>query len=698
MSVELQPLARFDQAKAKRRIICRDLRASNKAALSSYLENVNIKVLVESNGSCEEKLETLENVIKVGLAVIMPLKARTVVLNEAPWVTTSLKSLIHRRQKALALGNMMDYRSLRNRINRDRKACRSKYYAAKVQHLKECKPSQWWKEVKRLSGFTPVSHPDPLTVLKHLVGEGGEQFKDSRCLANFINKAFLSQMSEFTPLSPLDPVHGYAHDQASAPPPVSDHSVFTKLHFLNPRKAPGPDGIPAWLLKENADILAAPVADILNASYQEGRLPYSWKRADIIPLNKQTPVSDVNKHLRPISLTPILSKVAEEYVVQDYIKPAVMQKIDPNQFGTVPNSSTTHALISMLDAWYRGTDGNGAIARAVLFDFKKAFDLIDHHILCEKLLYYDLPPWVIHWIKSFLTNRQQRVKLSQDCFSEWGPIPAGVPQGTKLGPWLFAIMINDIKVNGGAMLWKYVDDTTISEIIPRGQLGGIQAVVDDLSSQSQRERFKLNEAKCKELRISFAKNSQDNLDPIVVNNKNLEVIPTAKLLGLTISSNLKWNAHVSEIVSKAASRLFLLRQFKRACSEPNELLCFYRTCIRPVAEYACQAYHNSLPAYLSDDLERIQRRALRIIYPFCSYREALTLSGLTSLKSRRESLTTRLFKEILEDPNHNLHGLLPPMNETIRSLRQKRTFSIPRCKTKRYQSSFIIANALHCKL
>ena len=73
-----------------------------------------------------------------------------------------------------------------------------------------------------------------------------------------------------------------------------------------------------------------------------------------------------------------------------------------------------------------------------------------------------------------------------------------------------------------------------------------------------------------------------------------------------------------KIVSKAASRLFLLRQFKRACSEPNELLCFYRTCIRPVADYACQAYHNSLPAYLSDDLERIQCRALRIIYPFCS--------------------------------------------------------------------------------
>lgn len=126
------------------------------------------------------------------------------------------------------------------------------------------------------------------------------------------------------------------------------------MNFLNPRKAPGPDGIPAWLLKENADILAAPVTDILNASYQEGRPPNSWKRADINPLNKQTPVSDVNRHLRPISL----SKLAEKYDAQDYCKPAMMQKIDLNQFGTVPNSSTTHALISMLDAWYRGTDGN----------------------------------------------------------------------------------------------------------------------------------------------------------------------------------------------------------------------------------------------------------------------------------------------------------------------------------------------------
>ena len=58
-----------------------------------------------------------------------------------------------------------------------------------------------------------------------------------------------------------------------------------------------------------------------------------------------------------------------------------MEKIDDKQFGTIPNSSTTHALISMLHTWTKGTDGNGSTTRVVLFDFRKAFDLIDHCIL-----------------------------------------------------------------------------------------------------------------------------------------------------------------------------------------------------------------------------------------------------------------------------------------------------------------------------
>jgi hypothetical protein len=107
------------------------------------------------------------------------------------------------------------------------------------------------------------------------------------------------------------------------------------------------------------------------------------------------------------------------------------------QYGTVPRSSTTQALLSMLHFLNASTDGNGATTRVILFDYKKAFDLIGHRLLLNKLATYDIPQWTLEWITDFLTCRKQRVKLSVDCYSEWELIPAGVPQGTKLGPWLF---------------------------------------------------------------------------------------------------------------------------------------------------------------------------------------------------------------------------------------------------------------------
>ncbi len=82
--------------------------------------------------------------------------------------------------------------------------------------------------------------------------------------------------------------------------------------------------------------------------------------------------------------------------------------------------------------------------------------------------------------------------------------PAGVPQGTKMGPWLFVITINDLDVTD-TDLWKYVDDTTISEKVPKHEHCSIQTSVDELTRNSTADKFQLNQAKCKELRITFAR-------------------------------------------------------------------------------------------------------------------------------------------------------------------------------------------------
>ena len=128
-------------------------------------------------------------------------------------------------------------------------------------------------------------------------------------------------------------------------------------------------------------------------------------------------------------------------------------------------------------------------------------------------------------------------------------------------------------------------------------------------------------------RIDFSRNSNRSnmFVPIVVNGKELEIVSHAKIFRLTVSSDLKWTAHVKKIVSKATKRLYLVTQLRRAKVSTEDIMQIYCACIRSILEYASPLFHNSLPKYLSNEIQKVQKRFLRRIYPDLPYDEAIKI-------------------------------------------------------------------------
>ncbi|XP_068756572.1 uncharacterized protein [Montipora capricornis] len=164
-------------------------------------------------------------------------------------------------------------------------------------------------------------------------------------------------------------------------------------------------------------------------------------------------------------------------------------------------------------------------------------------------------------------------------------------------------MINDLDTN--AQQWNYVDDTTTSKVVVKGGVSHVQAIANRIIEWSRENRVQLN-AKSKEQRA---------FDPVIIEGKEVELVTSTKLLGLTIANNLTWNDHVTEITKKASKRLFSLTQLKRPGVPKQDLAMFYVSCMRSVTDYAAPVFFNGLPQYLKNELVRLEKRAISIITP-----------------------------------------------------------------------------------
>ena len=219
------------------------------------------------------------------------------------------------------------------------------------------------------------------------------------------------------------------------------------------------------------------------------------------------------------------------------------------------------------------------------------------------------------------------VELLHNCYNSTGARP-----GTLLGVILFVVHIDDLEFE--CQYSKYVDDTNIMHISSDPASATLQNNADTAHTWPGQNDMIINATKTKEQRIDFSK-SRGPFTRLYIGNSPIKVVSQSKILGVIISDDLKWNQHVEYITGKASQQLHLLVLCRQAGIPSNEMLLMYTTKIRPVLEYACAAWHPGLTQYLTDDIEWVQIRAMRIIVPGLSYGDALVCSQLPTLKARR---------------------------------------------------------------
>lgn len=611
-----------------------------------------------------------------------PLRIFKLKNNDKPWITQYFKQLVARRDVAYKAGSVVLFKKLRNQINRVGKSLKSQYYLDRVQCLKADKPRNWWQHIKELSGAVDISNR---SVCFDNLSLNGERI-NPELLSDVINDFFVSVSGD---ISPVDSVTlSKLRDSLGVVPDcfiISEFSVYCALKHLKVNKSSCDELLSNRLLIDLADVLAAPICALINTSIRQGIVPSQWKIARVSPLPKLYPPLSVETDLRPISVTSGISKVAESFLCK-FFNNYFDNFIDANQFGCTSSRSTVHALIKLSDIIFRCSDNSKDFIRILFVDFSKAFDVVDHNVLLEKFLAYDFPAHIIAWSMSFLQERTQFVSIRNNN-SSCRVLRAGTPQGTRSGPNDFKLLINDLCFDIDYA--KYVDDTTAVSVSDDPNDNSLQSATDQLLVWCNVNGMKINTKKTKEMLIYFGRRfSGAEVPQLIINGELIERVVSFKLLGVLFSSDLSWGQHVSYMLNKVAKRYYIIFQLARIGIAQCEIILIYCAIVRSILEYACAVWHSGLTTAQSEDIERVQKRCLRIIYPELSYRVALFVSGLERLDVRRENTVHNLFKDI-QQPSHVLHNLLPQRPVHTFNTRDSYLYSLPATRTKRYSCSFI---------
>ena len=633
--------------------------------------------------SVQENFDLLTSFIQDSADKHIPSKTSRSV-SSIPWITPEIRRKIRRKNKTHAKAKKTGSSKLRSKfetLRREIKADVRKQHDLYVNNLVgdvKANPRDFYRYINSQKKDTQGIPP-----LKRKNGKGVAQSDLEK--AEEFNGQFTDVFSknEHTQVPLLDRSAPFMNDIA-----VSKEGVIKLLKGLNPSKALGPDELHPRVLKELATELGPVLAHLFQQSIDTGEIPKEWSLANICPLFKKSDRS-LACNYRPVSLTCVPCKLLEHIVCSNIMAHLDEYKLlSDRQHAFRKGHSCETQLTTVINDWAKILDNRGQVDTFIL-DFEKAFDTPPHELLKSKLFGYGIGGKTLKWIDSFLCFRQQRVVVN-GVKSDWAPVLSGVPQGTVLGPLLFSLYINDISSDIESEIRLFADDCVCyREIKDEKDTMKLQRDIDRLGSWARKWGMRFQPVKCNMMQLTRKRIKKIHAS-YTLEGTNLENVESIKYLGVTITSDLRWNTHVSNVCTKANRTLGFLRRNLHSC--PQEVKeAAYKGLVRPVLDYGSSVW-DPPGVVLQEELESVQKRAARFVTGNYDY-ETGSMTGVLgqlkweSLKKRRkDNRLILLYKGLKGKASVPTDDLIP---KTRRCRNQhSMAFQTPIANTDVYKGSF----------
>lgn len=554
-----------------------------------------------------------------------------------PWFTSELKTLktecdtAYRQYRILGrTPELWDtYRLLRNKFNTSKNASRNRYFKALILNCETYKGK--WQLLNKLRGKESQQE----TQIEKLV-DGDTETTNNGEIVKAMNKYFaeigaktLEEVNTLATELGVEP-HNFPRNSPQNSfnfKPPTPNEVEKAIRALRIDKPGGPTGIPPKIIKEVAAALVYPITHLFETCVVHSTVPTHFKEAFVTPIFKKGARCDPSNY-RPISVTGIFSKLFEQILswqIKAHLKRYSV--LSTTQYGFRDSHSTTHAMIDGMDHAYRELNVKSDKFVSFLYlDLSRAFDVVPHDRLVRALdsIGFDVPSRNLMF--SYLTDRVQATKLGAKLSNKLR-VRTGVPQGSLLGPLLFAIFVNDCNrmlANAFSKIVQYADDTCIitsadskDELVARTE-ANLLAAKKYFTSLG----LKLNISKTQFVPATNSGTLSENIRELVL-FRNSDSEPTVNAqtsavnLGLIVDDNLLFGPHKEKIIGKLKSVIFLVRSI-RGRIPLSAAINLYHTLFLSAHDYGACVFATT--GYgttdLNNKIEVLHRKMLRCVHNY----------------------------------------------------------------------------------